>query len=311
MSTFSALKKNRNKSLEKLKNKIERETSRKFNDDPNEDKFWYPKMDESGNAHAVIRFLPPHKDDEEDLTHIKEYKYGFKWPETNRWYIEKSLYTLGETDPVAEYVRDNDLWNKDRPTAQILKHKLKYISNIYVIEDKATPENVGKVFLFRYGPQVFNKIKDAMQPEFEDEEKFDPYNFWTGANFRLRIRQLNGFPNYEKSEFDSPSEFMDGDDDKLEEIWKQQYSLKELLDPSLFKSYDELKEKFERTLGMFGSTNTSAVRKTAEEKLEEEMDAELEITEDDVLTEVKDKNNIDMIDDFDLSEFDDLVAEED
>ena len=143
-------------------------------------------------------------------------------------------------------------WNSgvesDKEIARRQKRKLQYFSNIYVVEDPKHPENEGKVFLFRYGKKIFDKIMETMQPAFEDETPINPFDFWEGTNFKLKIRKVDGFWNYDKSEFGSKSSALFDDDDKLEEVWKKQYSLKDYTAPTNFKSYDELKTRLDMVL---------------------------------------------------------------
>ena len=212
-----------------------------------DDRFWKAETDKTGNGYAEIRFLPA--PDGEDLPWARVWNHGFRGP--GGWYIENSLTTIGLKDPVSEM--NNMLWNsgsdKDKALARDRKRKLSYISNILVISDPKHPENEGKVFLFKYGKKIFEKIQGAMNPEFQDEKPVNPFDFWTGANFKLKIRQVDGYANYEKSEFSAPSALMGGDDAELEKLWKKQHSLKEFTDPKNFKTYDELKARLQQVLG--------------------------------------------------------------
>ena len=212
-----------------------------------DDRFWRPELDKSSNGYAVIRFLPAV--DGEDLPWAKYYSHGFKGK--GGWYIEKSRTTLGEKDPVSEM--NTELWNSgiesDKDIARQRKRRLHYTSNILVVSDPANPQNEGKIFLYKYGKKIFDKIQEAMQPEFADEDPINPFDFWTGANFKLKVRKVAGFINYDKSEFESASALFDGDDEKLEELWKTQYALGEFTDPTTFKSYDELKKRMNEVLG--------------------------------------------------------------
>ena len=204
-------------------------------------------MDKSSNGYAVIRFLPAV--DGEDLPWAKYYSHGFKGK--GGWYIEKSRTTIGEKDPVSEM--NTELWNsgveRDKDIARERKRRLHYTSNILIVSDPANPQNEGKVFLYKFGKKIFDKIQEAMQPEFADEEAINPFDFWKGANFKLKVRKVAGFINYDKSEFDSSSAIYDGGDEKLEELWKSEYALSEFTDPSTFKSYDELKKKLHEVIG--------------------------------------------------------------
>ena len=220
-----------------------------------DERIWKPVMDKSGNGYAVIRFLPAVEGD--DLPWAKLWNHAFQGP-TGQWYIENSLTTLGQNDPVSEY--NSKLWNSgvesDKEIARRQKRKLQYFANILVIKDGANPQNEGKVFLYRFGKKIFDKCMEAMQPAFEDETPVNPFDFWEGADFKLKIRKVDGYWNYDKSEFDSPSPLFD-DDEKLEEVWKKQYSLAEFTAPSNFKSYDELKTRLDTVLA--GTTKTGNV----------------------------------------------------
>jgi hypothetical protein len=211
-----------------------------------DERFWKPEMDKTGVGSAIIRFLPAPEG--EELPWVKMYAHAFQGP--GGWYIENSLTTLGQKDPVSEYNRE--LWNsgseKDKETVRKQKRKLSYYANIYVVKDPAHPENEGKVFLFKFGKKIFDKILNAMQPEFEDEEPINPFDFWSGANFRLKIRKVEGYWNYDKSEFDSQSALFD-DDDALEALWKKEYSLSAIVAPDQFKSYEDLEKRLKYVLG--------------------------------------------------------------
>lgn len=265
--SFDALKKNRNKSLEKLNAQLDKMASKSYSD-PNEGKFWKPTRDKAGNGFAIIRFLPPAQG--EEMPFIRMWDHGFQGP-TGLWYIENSLTTINQDDPVSEL--NSKLWNSgveaDKEQARKQKRRLKYISNIYVVKDSGNPDNDGKVFLFAYGKKIFDKLNDLMNPQFEDEKPVNPFDFWEGANFRLKIRQFEGYPNYDKSEFDSPSALFE-DDDKLEEIWKAQHSLNELIDPKHFKPYAELKAKLYRVLNLTGDAADGT--RSAMDDVDEDLD---------------------------------------
>jgi hypothetical protein len=226
-----------------------------------DDRFWKPEMDKTGVGSAVIRFLPAPNG--EDLPWVKMYSHAFQGP--GGWYIENSLTTTGQKDPVSEYNRE--LWNsgseKDKETVRKQKRKLNYYSNIYVVKDPANPQNEGKVFLFKFGKKIFDKILNSMQPEFEDEEPINPFDFWTGANFRMKIRKVEGYWNYDKSEFDKSSPLLE-DDDALEAIWKKEYSLSAIVAPDQFKSYDELKKRLDYVLGVKGNARMQPVEEEEE-----------------------------------------------
>jgi len=205
-----------------------------------DDRTWKLDVDKSGNGYAVIRFLPAPEG--EDMPFVKLYSHAFQGP--GGWYIENSLTTLGQRDPVSEL--NTELWNngtdQGKETARKQKRKLTYYSNIYVVKDPANPENEGKVFLFKYGKKIFDKLTAAMQPEFEDEEAIDPFDFWQGANFKLKAKNVAGYRNYDSSEFARPDALLD-DDDAMEAVWKREYSLADIVDPSQFKSYEDLKKR--------------------------------------------------------------------
>jgi hypothetical protein len=251
MTSFANLKRSSG-NLEKLAKAIEQISS--SDQASKEDKFWKPEVDKAGNGYAVIRFLPqPSVDGDEGLPWVKIFNHGFQGP--GGWYIENSLTTLGQKDPVSEY--NTQLWNSgveaNKEIARKQKRRLAYVSNIYVVEDPKNPENEGKVFLYKYGKKIFDKINEAMNPQFEDEKAINPFDMWNGANFKLKIRKVEGYQNYDKSEFESSSVLGDFDDDKLEGIWKSEHSLKEFLSPENFKTYDELKAKLNKVLGLDGA----------------------------------------------------------
>ena len=211
-----------------------------------DDRIWKLDVDKGGNGYAVIRFLPAPEN--EDLPFVKLYSHAFQGP--GGWYIENSLTTLGQKDPVSEY--NSLLWNNGtdlgKETARKQKRKLTYVSNVYVVKDPANPENEGKVFLFKYGKKIFDKLTAAMQPEFEDEEAIDPFDFWQGANFKLKAKNVAGYRNYDSSEFAAVSPLLN-DDDALESLWKKQFSLAELVAGDQFKTYEELKTRLDYVLG--------------------------------------------------------------
>ena len=225
-----------------------------------DDRFWKPELDKSGNGYAVIRFLP--QPSGETLPWCKIWSHAFNGP--GGWYIENSLTTLGpqKKDPVSEY--NTELWNSgveaNKDVARKQKRILKYYSNVLVVSDPKHPENEGKVFLYRFGKKIFDKIGEVMDPQFEDESPMNPFDFWEGANFKLKVRKVDGFWNYDKSEFEAPSAVLDGDDAKLEEFYDNKlYSLTQFLTVDNFKSYDELKEKFNRVIT--GSSVSGTVEK--------------------------------------------------
>ena len=215
-----------------------------------DDRLWKLECDKSGNGYAVIRFLPAPNG--EDLPFVKLYSHAFQGP--GGWYIENSLTTLGQKDPVSEY--NTMLWNNGtdagKEAARKQKRKLTYVANIYVVKDPANPANEGKVFLYKFGKKIFDKLTAAMQPEFEDEEAIDPFDFWQGANFKLKAKNVAGYRNYDSSEFARPDALLD-DDDAMEAIWKRQYSLAELVAADQFKDYDALKKRLDYVLGNKGT----------------------------------------------------------
>lgn len=252
--SFEKLKKSRTSNISKLveaAEKISGSGEKNYADD----RMWKPTVDKAGNGHAVIRFLPA--PDGEDLPWVRYWDHGFQGP-TGRWYIEKSLTTLGQQDPVSE--ANTVLWNsgreEDKQIARDRKRRLHYVSNIMVISDPSNPENNGKVFLFLYGKKIFDKLMDVMQPEFDDETPMDPFDFWGGADFKLKIRKVDGYRNYDKSEFADSSELEDGDEAKLKKIYESLHSLAEFVDPSTFKPYDELKKRLDMVLGASGPMTT-------------------------------------------------------
>ena len=255
---FSDLKKKSKNGMEDLIKKMEDQTKTK---DYKDDRFWRPEQDKSGNGFAIIRFLPPV--DGEEVPWVKVYNHAFQG--TGGWYIENSLTTLGQKDPVSEM--NNQLWNSglesDKDLARQRKRKLTYIANIYVVSDPANPQNEGKVFLYKFGTKIFEKIQEAMKPEFNDEEPINPFDFWKGANFRIKIRKVGGYTNYDKSEFDSQTVLFD-DDSKLEKIWKSQHALTPFIEPSNFKTYDELKSRLNEILGG-DIRGVAPISKTAED----------------------------------------------
>tara|TARA_Y100000004_G_scaffold196407_1_gene266335 strand:+ start:470 stop:1369 length:900 start_codon:yes stop_codon:yes gene_type:complete len=248
MATLSALKKSRNSFMEKLHKEIEKIDTPQESKSYIDDRFWKPEVEKSGNGYAVIRFLPPV--DGEDIPWARVFNHGFQGP-TGLWYIENSLTTLGKKDPVSEY--NSQLWNSgieaNKEIARKQKRRLTYISNIYVVSDPKNPQNEGKVFLYKYGKKIFNKINDLMNPEFEDESPVNPFDFWEGANFKLKIRRVEGYQNYDKSEFDSCSQLLENEEE-LEKVWNSQHPLSEFSNEEQFKTYDELKARLDAVLAL-------------------------------------------------------------
>jgi hypothetical protein len=252
MSDFSSLKRNRN-SFDKLTKAIESTTQTTEAGSKEDDRFWQPEVDKAGNGMAVIRFLPgPSVDGDDALPWVRVFNHGFQGP--GGWYIENSLTTLNQKDPVSEY--NSVLWNSgieaNKEIARKQKRRLTYISNVLIVSDPKHPENEGQIKLYKFGKKIFDKISEAMNPEFADETPLNPFDFWEGANFKIKIRQVEGYRNYDKSEFDSVSAVLDGDDAKLEALWKKEHSLKEFLDPKHFKPYDVLKARLDKVLGLDG-----------------------------------------------------------
>jgi hypothetical protein len=260
--SISALR-NQN-SLDKLLNQVKKDespaTEKKSYVD---ERLWKPQVDKAGNGYAVIRFLPAPQG--EELPWVRVWNHAFQGP-TGQWFIENSLTTLNQKDPVSEY--NTQLWNSgvesDKEIARKQKRKLKYYSNIYVVSDPANPENEGKVFLYSYGKKIFDKLMEAMQPAFEDETPINPFDLWEGANFKLKIRKVDGYWNYDKSEFESTSP-LKGSDTELESIYNGEHSLADFVAPSNFKSYDELKARLDAVL-----TGSVVTGKTAAQMVEEE-----------------------------------------
>ena len=264
--TLSNLK-NKGSSLDKLKKAVEASSAGGNNKSSADDRFWQPEVDAAGNGYAVIRFLDtPAVDGEDGLPWVQIWSHGFQGP--GGWYIENSLTTLGKTDPVSEY--NTVLWNSgieaNKEIARKQKRKLTYVANILVVSDPKRPQNEGKVFLYKFGKKIFDKIKEKLEPQFADETPLNPFDFWKGANFKVKIRNVEGYRNYDKSEFDSPAALFNGDDAQIEKTWKSAYSLKDFLKPENFKTYDELKAKLERVLGAGGTAAASAKRIDDEEE---------------------------------------------
>lgn len=270
MVNFSALKKASSSSLERITSELEKINNAAKTSKEEDTRFWQPTVDKAGNGSAIIRFLPTSKHDGEDsLPWVKIFNHGFQGP-TGLWYIENSLTTLGQKDPASDL--NSKLWNstKDdnspaRKQARNQKRRLTYISNIYVISDPFKKENEGKVFLYKYGKKIFDKIMDSIDPPFDemgrprDHADYDPTNavfpfdLWKGANFRLKMRMVDGYRNYDLSQFDSPGPLKNSDEE-LEKIWEQEHSLKEFLDPKNFKSYEALEKHLNKVLNLEGTT---------------------------------------------------------
>ena len=245
-TSFANLKKRRTSDLEKLQSEIEKINKPQTNFSRDDDRFWKAELDKSGSGYAVIRFLPSLDDDK--TAFVRVFNHGFQGP--GGWYIENSLTTLGQKDPLSEY--NSVLWNSgieaNKEIARKQKRRLTYFSNIYVVEDKANPQNEGKVFLFRFGKKIFDKISSMSNPEFEDETEVDVFNLWDGANFKLKIRKVDGFSNYDKSEFMTSAPLSE-DESEMESVFGQQHDLEEFIDQKSFKTYDELKTRLDTVLG--------------------------------------------------------------
>ncbi len=261
MVDFKALKASSGKkSLEALTSELSK-VSGDGQKSSGDDRFWTATVDKAGNGYAVIRFLPSPAN--EDVPFIRMFDHGFQGP--GGWYIENSLTTIGKNDPVSEY--NSKLWNSgieaNKDIVRKQKRRLHFVSNVYVVSDPGNPANEGKVFLFKYGKKIFDKLKEAMEPQFEDEEAMNPFDLWAGANFKLKIRQVEGYRNYDKSEFDKTGPLLK-DDEKLEAIWKSEHSLQAFLSPTNFKTYEELQARLTKVLG------EPAAQKRAAAKVEEE-----------------------------------------
>ena len=262
MSNISALRKNN--ALDKLLAQVAKEDAPADKASYIDDRLWKPQVDKSGNGYAVLRFLPA--SDEGQLPWVRVWNHAFQGP-TGMWFIENCLTTVNGKCPCCEH--NSGLWNSgiesDKEIARKQKRKLQYYSNVLVVSDSANPQNEGKVFLYKYGKKIFDKIMEAMQPEFEDESPINPFDAWDGANFKLKIRKVDGYWNYDKSEFDKTSKI--GDDDKIESVIEKSHSLSEFLAESNFKSYDELRKRLDAVL-----TGTQTAGKPIAEVLDDEED---------------------------------------
>lgn len=302
-SSFAALKKSRSKEFEKLHSQLQKMNSTGPQDD---DRFWKLEVDKAGNGYAIIRFLPAPKG--EDMPFIRMWDHGFQGP--GGWYIENSLTTIGQDDPVSDY--NSKLWNSgiesNKDIVRKQKRRLNYYANIYVVKDEANPDNEGKVFIYKFGKKIYDKLNEAMNPEFEDEEAMNPFDFWSGADFKLKARQVDGWRNYDKSEFTTPGVLADKNgtelsDEELEKIWEQEYPLQEFLDPKNFKTYEELQAKLFRVLGEDSDNVPSAPHEAAEPKEQKEMESSISSTYDEEPTSEMDEDD-------DLSFFKQLSEED-
>ena len=254
MSSFANLKRSRN-DFDKLTKAIEQTNQSTSEAGSKEDtRFWQPEVDKAGNGMAVIRFLPaPAADGDDALPWVRVFSHGFQGP--GGWFIDNCLTTLNEKCPVCEH--NNTLWNSgieaNKDIARKQKRKLSYIANILVVSDPANKSNEGQIRLFKFGKKIFDKITEAMNPEFADEKAINPFDMWEGANFKLKIRNVEGYRNYDKSEFADKSALFDGNDEKLEELWKSEHGLKEFSEKKQFKSYEQLKTRLDKVLGFDGA----------------------------------------------------------
>ena len=250
--SFANLKRNRD-SLDKLTKAIETTTQTAEAGSKDDTRFWAPTVDKSGNGMAVIRFLPaPSIDGDDGLPWVRRFDHGFQGP--GGWFIDNCLTTVGDKCPVCEH--NSTLWNSgveaNKEIVRKQKRRLSYIANIYVISDPSNPENEGTVRLYKFGKKIFDKISEVMNPEFPDETPLNPFDLWEGANFKLKIRNVEGYRNYDKSEFADKSALLDGDDDKLEAIYTKEHSLKDFTDKKHFKPYEQLKARLDKVLGFEG-----------------------------------------------------------
>jgi len=268
MVDFSTLKKSRGKGIAKLNEEIENLSKKSFSNQDEDERFWKLTVDKAGNGHAVIRFLPPAAG--EDLPWVRMFNHGFQGP-GGAWYIENSLTTIDKKDPVSEF--NTKLWNsgneEDKATARVQKRKLSYYSNILVISDPSNPDNDGKVFLFRYGQKIFDKVNDLMNPEFPDDDAINPFDLWDGASFRLRAKKVQGYRNYDTSVFNASTPVAD-DDGAIEEIWKQEYTLQDIIAPDKFKTYEELQSRLNIVLGSDPGGSRSPSEDPAPQRVREE-----------------------------------------
>ena len=253
MSSFANLKRGRS-DLAKLTKAIEATSQPAEAGSKDDTRFWQPEVDKAGNGMAVIRFLPaPAADGDDALPWVRVFSHGFQGP--GGWFIDNCLTTVNEKCPVCEH--NNTLWNSgieaNKDIARKQKRKLSYVANIMVISDPSNPANEGRVRLFKFGKKIFDKITEAMNPEFADETPVNPFDMWEGANFKLKIRNVEGYRNYDKSEFASKSAIFEGDDEKLEQLWKSEFGLKEFSEKKQFKPYEQLKSRLDKVLGFEGN----------------------------------------------------------
>ena len=286
MSSFAQLKRNRT-DFDKLTKAIESTTQTAEAGSKDDTRFWQPEVDKAGNGMAVIRFLPaPAVDGDDALPWVRVFTHGFQGP--GGWYIDNCLTTVNEKCPVCEH--NNTLWNSgieaNKEIARKQKRKLSYVANILVVSDPSNPKNEGQIKLYKFGKKIFDKITEAMNPEFADEEAVNPFDMWEGANFKLKIRNVEGYRNYDKSEFSDKSALLDGDDEKLEALWKKEFSLKDFTEKSQFKPYDQLKGRLDKVLGVAGSVPAAMRSKAADSVVSN-------ITEDDVPFDTTNSTSVD------------------
>tara|TARA_S200002703_G_scaffold78781_1_gene67831 strand:+ start:3705 stop:4631 length:927 start_codon:yes stop_codon:yes gene_type:complete len=261
--SFAALKNNRT-DLTKLVEAASSGPGETKTDNRNDERFWQPTRDKAGNGYAVIRFLPG--DAEAPTPWVRYWDHFFKGP-TGQWYVEKSLTSIGQADPLSE--SNSKLWNEDgseeaKRIVRERKRNLRYIANVLIISDPSAPENEGQVKLYRFGKKIFDKIMDSMQPQFPDEAPVNPFDMWNGADFTVKIRKVEGYPNYDASAFKSPSAIA-GSDDDLEAIYNKQHDMTEWTDPKNFKSYDELKARLAVVLGESSTPMTAKVMESLDQ----------------------------------------------
>ncbi len=248
-----------------------------------DERFWYPERDKVGNAYAVIRFLPPSEN--EDMSFVKRFNHGFE--DVGGWYIEECPTTIGGNCPICErnnvIVKSFGGWSDTPEDSKKIcskrKRKIQYVSNIYIVKDSENPENEGKVFLFRYGTKIFDKLMAAISPKFEDETPIDPFDLWVGANFKLKVSKIDNQVNYDASAFDSVSELVPGDDDAMEKIWKTQHLLNSLIAPEVYKSYEDLESRAAQVLGDIFS-GSKGPSQTAEGMMERTKEGDIPFTPD-------------------------------
>ena len=281
--SFEALKRSRGSNISKIIKAAEATNSGETKSYV-DDRIWKPTVDKAGNGYAVIRFLPGTED---SLPFVRYWDHGFKGP-TGQWYIENSLTSIGQPDPVGEL--NSRLWNSgiesDKDRARTQKRRLHYVTNIYVVSDPSAPQNEGKVFLYKFGKKIFDKIYDQMNPAFADETPIDQFDMWEGADFKLKIRNVEGYRNYDKSEFASPAALLNAEEAKLEEVYGKLNNLNEFTDPKNYKTYDELKAKMLRVLGEESSTGAYTVKE--EIKINEPVAAYEPVTAENISSEDED-----------------------